>query len=104
MIRQRYILFIFFIIVSCTLIACKNERDPCLQPTTIPLRFGVYQAADTGSLGKDSSLANAIIELADTAFGLQSKGANKFAIFLSPKADSCRWIIIPDSAQIANPF
>jgi hypothetical protein len=104
MTKQRHILFICFLIISSTLIACKSERDPCLQPTTIPLKVGVYQPADTGSLGKDSVLANALWVLADTAYGIQSKGTSKISLSLSSRKDSCRWIIIPDSTKVADPF
>ena len=104
MIRQRHILLFCFILISSTWIACKRERDPCLQPTTIPLRFGTYRSADTGSVGVDSSLANALVGLVDTPFSYQFKGTSKFSIFLSPKKKSLQWYIIPDSSQWANPF
>lgn len=99
---RRYSL-IGLILLSAIWLSCKQDRDPCLQPKTVTLHIGVYKAADTGSLGVDSVLPSAIVGLVDTNV-LFYYGANgsKFALTLNPKADSCRWFIIPDSNHVSN--
>lgn len=100
MINVNNIRLIILIVISVSWIACEKERDPCLQPIVNPLRFGIYQQADTGSLGRDSILPAAIIGLADSQvvryYGAKS---NKFSILLSTVADSVSWYIIPDSSN-----
>src|SRR5687768_8203236 len=104
MIRSRDILlFIVFVTISFLWIACEKERDPCLQPTTMPVRFGTYQPADTGSLGRDTTLPAPLVGLADTSLlWYNGEKTNKFSIVFSPVADSVRWIIAPDTNDRAN--
>lgn len=104
MIRSREILLlIVFVAISFSWIACEKERDPCLQPTVMPVRFGTYQPADTGSLGRDTTLPAAVVGLADTpVLWYYGSKANKFSIVFSPIADSVRWIIAPDTNDRTN--
>jgi hypothetical protein len=82
-------------------IACTREKDPCLQPKTVVLKFGTYQAADTGRLGKDSTLPAPIIGMIDSNVWFSGgKASSKFAVLLSPRIDSTRFFIIPDSSKI----
>lgn len=90
---------LYWLIIAGILFAsCTPERDPCLQPKSVSLRFGTYKTADTGTLGKDSTLPAAIIGMVDSPyiFYLGAK-SNKFQLLLSPLADSVRWFIMPDS-------
>jgi hypothetical protein len=100
MIKFNNIFFLIFVAVSISWIACEKERDPCLQPIVNPLRFGIYQPADTGSLGRDSVLPAAIIGLADSQvvrfYGAKS---SKFSVLLSPVSDSVKWYIVPDTSD-----
>ena len=81
----------------------KDERDPCLQPRTTLLRTRFYHHADTGTANLDTFLPNPqFLPLTGSAtqyyYGGQ-KRINAFAFSLSDVADTCRWIIRPDSAN-----
>lgn len=86
------------------LMACTQERNPCLQPVTAAVRIGCYQmiAVDTGWVRQDTFLPNAILGAKDDDslrflyYG--SKGLSKFTILMSPLDDSCTWLFQPDSA------
>lgn len=88
-------------VVSAGMLAgCEKveERDPCLQPRTVNLRVGAYRrAADTGTTVKDTALPLAILLPigGQTAFSFAAR--SKLSLFLSPQADSCRYILSLDS-------
>lgn len=101
MIKYCIGLLSFLFIGSIIISSCERERDPCLQPTLNALRFGIYQAADTGSLGRDSVLPAAAIGLEDSSVGwYYGAKLNKFSIMLSPVADSVKWYIYPDTLNL----
>lgn len=93
---------ILLIICSALWMACEQQRSPCLQPKTVSLRVGCYRAADTGTAGIDSLLPNLIVGAIDMDTArfwiVGADNINKFPLLLSPKMDSCRWFIQPDSA------
>lgn len=96
-------LFWFGCIAFCLLLgACEQERPPCLQPRTVSLIAGCYQNADTGLTSRDTLLPNlnAAGLFADSLklWILGSKNVRQFPLTLSPLADSCQWVIQPDSA------
>jgi hypothetical protein len=97
--RRKYILLVMT--GALLWLSCTRQKDPCLMTRTAVLKFGTYQAADTGRLGKDSTLPAPIIGMIDTGV-LFSAGAkaNKFGVLLSPLRDSTRFFIIPDSSRM----
>lgn len=103
MISRRILLF--STVILCLLYAaCKQERDPCLQPVTVAAKLGTYKAieTDTGIVTSDSLLPAATIAVLDSpfAFAYGAQGISKFTnIILSPHADSTRIFIQPDSAR-----
>lgn len=104
MIKSDRIFLFALIAISTVWIACEKERDPCLQLLVNPLRFGVYQPADTGSLGRDSVLPAVALGIADSSVGwIYGVKSGKFSIILSPVADSIKWYIIPDTAGRNKP-
>lgn len=88
------------LLVPILLASCEQIKDPCLLPTTAPVRFGTYQPADTGHNGKDYTLNTPIIGSADTNIAYYWGKNNKFFVSLNPLKDSSRWYIIPDSTKI----
>ncbi len=101
--RGKVVFLLFLAVLSATWLACDKERDPCLQPTITPVRLGMYQPADTGSLGRDTVLPSAIVGTVDTPivwyYGAKS---SKYTIVFSPLVDSTRWFIAPDSNDRVN--
>jgi hypothetical protein len=94
-----------FVLLLVLWAACTPQRDLCLQPQIVYAHIGCHYIY-TDTLGnestRDSLLPNAnIIAIdIDTAKGwiIGAKGANAFTLLLSPKQDSCIWLIQPDSA------
>lgn len=88
-------------------LSCKQERAVCFEPVNATLRMGAYQGieVDTGIVVTDSSLPKALIIALDTPKVqiYAPDRASKFGLLLSPHADSTRFIIMADSAQISIP-
>lgn len=87
--------------IGVLLVSCEQERDPCLQPTNAYVRLGCYRPADTGTGLIDTLLPNVILA-ADSEGVLKAlyygaKDISKMSILLSSIADSCTYIIQPDS-------
>ena len=81
--------------------ACEKveERDPCLQPRTVTLKAGAYRrAADTGTAVVDTALPFVIFAPIGGATALGFVGSSKWAVPLSPQADSCRYVLQSDTA------
>lgn len=80
------------------LTACTPQRDPCLQPRTPSLHIGFYQAGDT--VLRDTALPAAMLVPldADTNVVLLGGHTSKLSLFLSPLQDSCRYLLVPDTA------
>lgn len=83
--------------------SCDPTKSPCLEPRTPILRLGAYKPADTGSAGVDTSLPAAFIGLIDTP-GVFVYGAKShlYSGVLSSIADSCRWFVQPDTANMGG--
>jgi hypothetical protein len=101
---KRRILLFSTVIMCLLYAACKQERDPCLQPVTVAAKLGTYKATetDTGIVTGDSLLPAATIAVLDSpmAFAYGAQGISKFTnIILSPYTDSTRIFIQPDSAR-----
>lgn len=94
---------ILFLLIT----ACTQERNPCLQPVTAPLRAGCYYPVpvDTGFIHRDTLLPNAIFGAVDNDslrflyYGV--KDISKFQLLMSPLHDSCVWLLQPDSGYVA---
>lgn len=94
-------------IVSCAcllavvLLSCQQQRDPCLQPKIMTLQVGTYQVPDTAII--DTALPAPFIAAIDFTDSIKvtvngTNNLNKFSLYLSPQADSCRWLVWPDTA------
>ncbi len=80
------------------LAGCRKDelRDPCLQPTNVAVRLALKQVRDT--MRVDTGLPKAILLPIGGQTGLQfANGATTLSAYLSPQADSCRYIISADS-------
>ena len=95
-------LFFQRLCVACLFIAgiagCRKDelRDPCLQPTNVAVRLSSKQVRDT--LQIDTNLPKAILVPigGKGALGFNT-GANTLSLYLSPLADSCRYLLSADS-------
>ena len=87
----------------CALLACNQERQPCLTPTTASFNIEfIHLTTDTSTAAVDTSLPSA-------AFVPLSPIGNKYIYFypqqatftlsLSAETDSCKWAFVPDSAN-----
>jgi hypothetical protein len=93
------------IAAACALVqgACDTERDPCLEPVTVALTMHTYRSADTGTSTLDTLFANALFAPLDSnKIVYQAKAIPVYRVTLSPVADSCRWYLQPDSAQVGK--
>lgn len=84
--------------------SCSQERNPCLEPRDYFLKLRTYRPADTGSAGVDYTLPAATAGYVDTplVFYADTVERNEFIGPLSGIADSVRWFILPDSANLAG--
>ncbi len=83
------------------LIACEQQRDPCLEPKTVSMRVVAKQAVND-STSVDTLLASPVWIAIDSQFAIKFPDRSAhFGLLLSPLADSCRWAIQPDSAVLA---
>lgn len=104
---KRYSRFILVLLTFISLwwVSCSTERDICLEPKIVTVHLGCYRIADDNITVIDTLLPNANLLAIknDSLFGwvVGAKGYNKFSLPLSPKADSCAWIIQPDSSVFA---
>jgi hypothetical protein len=96
MIRTSVLLLFVF-----SFIACQTQRDPCLLPTDVNVRVKSLKRA-TDSTYADSVLVNLNLAALDNDtikyLYLGSKLVNNFFIRLSPKIDSCVYLLQPDSS------
>lgn len=106
--RDLYALLVL-LFVCMGVVACKQERPLCFLPKDATLRLSTYQTIeqDTGLAISDSSLPNALIYALDTEAKvmINATGSQKdFDLFLSPKSDSTRFVILADSARFGSRF
>src|ERR1051325_2017392 len=99
---KSFPILIVLVLVAGVFYSCEKERDPCLQPRTIVLRAGAYHPADTGRPIHDTALPDPVL-IAITTYTTQNAvhqttQRNKFTFQLSETADSCSWVVRPDSA------
>ncbi len=83
------------------LAACTQERQPCLTPKIATLLMKSMRPAANGAV-VDTALPAAVLiplnggaDLVGQFFGRTSN----FSLSLSPVADSCRWILLADTAS-----
>ena len=88
-------------LLAALFISCQQQRDPCLQPKIMILHAGAYRVSDTTTV--DTSLPAPFIAAIDfvdsikvTLYGTANQ--DKLSFYLSPQADSCRWLIWPDTS------
>lgn len=95
---NRFTVLLMAWLAVVVLIACEQQRDPCLQPTTVYLRARSLKAL-TDTTSADSSLPNprwtAIDSQVTLVFPRKTAG---FSLPLNPNADSARYVVQPDSA------
>ena len=98
MIKTKIALLI--IIIAAVVTGCNSGDDsPCLLPQTTYLRIGTYQNSDTSNAIFDTALPKPVWIAIDSGVIIQyAAKSNKFALTLSPLADSCRYVLQPDSA------
>lgn len=81
-------------------VACDVQRDPCLQPKNVTLRARFLRPADTGTQFLDTTLPHPVYGVLDSPFHFSiPSGSSVLQFFLSPLADSTKYIIVPDSAN-----
>ena len=89
--------FLFFCF-SVFLFSCEQERDPCLQPTTVPLRVVAKQIVSDSSV-IDTLLPKPVWIAIDSLRGFQfPPRTSLFQLLLSPLVDTCRYALQPDSS------
>ena len=99
-VRNPLVLLFGAVAALATIVGCEKieERDPCLQPRTVSLRAGVYRrAADTGTAVTDTTLRRIILLPIGGQTGFSFSSTSKFSLFLSPHADSCRYVLATDT-------
>lgn len=80
--------------------SCEQVRNPCFEPTINGMRFQTYQAyeGDTGIVIADSFLPSARLVVLDSNILFSQEGRNNLiGIWLSSKADSTRYTLLPDT-------
>jgi len=105
MTRRKAAFILFICLLATCYISCTQERDPCLQPKIMLLRIGAYQRVDTATT--DTSLPHPFVAAIDFNDSIKavndgSAATSKFSVYLSPQADSARWLIWPDTALSVN--
>jgi hypothetical protein len=85
--------------------SCKKEeeREPCLQPTTIQLHVKTMRRADSGLAVLDTLLPFPLLrplsgQPTQYVYDFGRRPTQALAMSLNQVADSCRWSIQPDSA------
>ena len=102
MTRKDSFSLIFICAFFLVLMACEQERDPCLQPTTAPLRV-VAKRPSTDTTVVDTLLPHPVWLRVDTGLGiLFPKKTSSFSLLLSPRADSSTYAVQPDSAALGS--
>lgn len=97
---KKYFLSAF--LFSFLLFACNQERDPCLQPTTVSCRIRTIRPL-TDSTVADTLLKNPLWVAIDSLNGIQyPAGTAYFSLLMSPITDSCRYSLQPDTASIVK--
>jgi hypothetical protein len=101
--RGKYLfLFVFLCVVSMS--ACTQERQPCLTPTQSTLiAKAIHFKTPAATTTTDTLLPNPVLgAITDSGnkYYLYS-GTGTLKMWLSPLADSTRWLIEPDSMKAA---
>lgn len=83
------------------IVACQTQRDPCLIPTDVNMRVRSMKKL-TDSTSTDSVLVNLNLTAVDNDtlkyLYLGAKNISSFFVRLSPKTDSCLYLLQPDSS------
>lgn len=78
--------------------SCEQERDPCLQPKTAPVRL-VAKRPVTDTTSIDTLLPRPLWIGIDSAFAIRfPERTSGFQLLLSPLADSCSYALQADSS------
>ncbi len=89
------------VLVVLSAAACRKDdrRDPCIQPRTVYMRVGAYTLRDTTYV--DSLLPSAVfIPVGANGALVSTAPSSRFALPLSPNADSSAYIVIADTAAL----
>lgn len=93
--------FIILLLFEAGFSSCEQERDPCLQPTSVSLRVHTLQSLPDLSVA-DTLLPDPVWLVVDSFKGWKfSQNSSRFSLSLSPQADSCRLAVQPDTASLA---
>lgn len=90
----------FFLLLIFGALACRkeSERSPCLEPKSVALRLQVSQRVDTNIV--DSNLPSPRLIPVGGSGALQyTSPTARLQIYPSPLADSCQYILHPDSVS-----
>jgi len=99
--HNSFFVFIILLVLSFGFYSCEQERDPCLEPTSVSLRVHSLHHLPDGTI-TDTLLPDPAWLVADSFKGWKfSQNSSQFALSLSPLADSCRLVIQPDTASMA---
>lgn len=102
--KGRNLLLLFSLVAAVLLVACSQQRQPCLEPTNISVRAGIYTTnIDTAGVASIVSYAlpspvwGIIDSLGNSTFLYFNTNTSFFRFTLSSLSDECRWIIRPDT-------
>ncbi|MCB0698932.1 MAG: hypothetical protein H6551_03860 [Chitinophagales bacterium] len=102
--RKKVAHSVLLLTLVATFAACTQQRNPCLEPSQYYLRLKTMTAADTGSAGIEFTLPAATAGFVDTPIVFYTDTVERKELLgpLSGIADSVRWFILPDSANVAG--
>lgn len=109
MINYYHRLILIFIAVF-GFAACKQDRLPCGQPTTMSVILGCHQVIGVDTLNHpvitDTVLSSPVVKTFDsigTPLTLFYPSAtSKLTIHMSPVSDSCIWLVSPDTTSAST--
>ncbi len=94
---------VMVMLAVCAAMACNQERQPCLTPTTASFNIEfIHLTTDTTTVATDTSLPSAaFIPMNGTgsSYVYFYPQQATFTLSLSAETDSCKWVFVPDSAN-----
>lgn len=104
--KDHKLLVLFLLGATIIMAACTQQRQPCLEPTNISVRAGIYTTnIDTAGVASIVSYAlpspvwGIIDSLGNSSFLYFNTNTSLFRFTLSSRLDECRWIIRPDTLE-----
>lgn len=86
------------IILLAGLVACKQQRQPCLTPDTVALNMKTVQLKNDTLVADTATPYPVFIALTSSGMATSIPGSRaSFSLYLSPVADSCTWLFMPDT-------